>query len=156
MANNLSRMDAVAEARAWLGTPFHHQASVKCVGCDCIGLIKGVGVTLRLVDYDPASPEAQAFANYSMLPNSRRMREGWQHGWFLSPLPTQRWPTFSLWLGGASRSMSPWLRTKASSTAIQASAKWLNMRWMKAGNGGLLLLIVTHISAKANKWPFLL
>jgi len=76
MANNLSRIDAVAEARAWLGTPFHHQASVKCVGCDCIGLIKGVGVTLRLVDYDPASPEAQAFANYSMLPNSRRMREG--------------------------------------------------------------------------------
>ena len=76
MANNPSRMDAVLEARAWLDTPFHHQASVKGVGCDCIGLIKGVGVALGLVDYDPASPVAQAFGNYSMLPNSRRMREG--------------------------------------------------------------------------------
>ncbi|QQR69243.1 MAG: peptidase P60 [Alphaproteobacteria bacterium] len=76
MENKITRSDAVAEARAWLGTPFHHQASVKGVGCDCIGLIKGVGVALGLVDYDPASPEAQAFANYSMLPNSRRMREG--------------------------------------------------------------------------------
>jgi NlpC/P60 family putative phage cell wall peptidase len=76
MANSVSRKDAVAEARSWLGTPFHHQASVKGVGCDCIGLIKGVGVTLNLVDYDPASSEARAFANYSMLPDSRRMREG--------------------------------------------------------------------------------
>ena len=76
MENKTTRMDAVAEARTWLGTPFHHQASVKGAGCDCIGVIKGVGTALKLVDYDPASPEAQAFANYSMLPNSRRMREG--------------------------------------------------------------------------------
>jgi len=69
-------MGAVLEARAWLDTPFHHQASVKGAGCDCIGLIKGVGTTLKLVDYDPASTQAQSFANYSMLPNSRRMREG--------------------------------------------------------------------------------
>jgi NlpC/P60 family putative phage cell wall peptidase len=32
----------VREARAWVGTPFHHQASLKGVGCDCIGLIAGV------------------------------------------------------------------------------------------------------------------
>ena len=76
MENKITRSDAVAEARAWPNTPFHHQASVKGVGCDCIGLIKGVGVAPGLVDYDPSSPEAQAFANYSMLPNSRRMREG--------------------------------------------------------------------------------
>ena len=41
MGNDVSRMDAIAEARSWLGTSFHHQASVKGVGCDCIGLIKG-------------------------------------------------------------------------------------------------------------------
>lgn len=29
-------------ARAWIGTPYHHQASVKGVGCDCLGLIRGV------------------------------------------------------------------------------------------------------------------
>ena len=29
-------------ARGWLGTPYHHQASVKGAGCDCLGLIRGV------------------------------------------------------------------------------------------------------------------
>ncbi len=32
----------VAEARQWIGTPYHHQASLKGVGCDCLGLIRGV------------------------------------------------------------------------------------------------------------------
>lgn len=33
------RDDIVAEAREWLGTPFHHQARTKHAGVDCIGLI---------------------------------------------------------------------------------------------------------------------
>ena len=34
---------AVAQAaRGWIGTPFHHRACVKQVGCDCIGLVHGV------------------------------------------------------------------------------------------------------------------
>jgi len=32
----------VKAARGWLGTPYHDQASVKDVGCDCLGLIRGV------------------------------------------------------------------------------------------------------------------
>ncbi|MDO5704259.1 MAG: NlpC/P60 family protein [Paracoccus sp. (in: a-proteobacteria)] len=32
----------VAAARAWLGTPYHDQASVKGVGCDCLGLARGI------------------------------------------------------------------------------------------------------------------
>ena len=32
----------VAAARGWLGTPYHDQASVKGVGCDCLGLVRGV------------------------------------------------------------------------------------------------------------------
>lgn len=32
----------VASARGWLGTPYHHQASLKGVGCDCLGLLRGV------------------------------------------------------------------------------------------------------------------
>lgn len=32
----------VAAARAWLGTPYHDQASVRGVGCDCLGLARGV------------------------------------------------------------------------------------------------------------------
>lgn len=34
--------DVVALARAWIGTPYLHQASVKGVGCDCLGLIRGI------------------------------------------------------------------------------------------------------------------
>ena len=36
----------VAVARAWLGTPYVHQASCKGAGCDCLGLIRGVWRTL--------------------------------------------------------------------------------------------------------------
>ena len=32
----------VAEARAWIGTPYVHQASVCGAGSDCLGLIRGV------------------------------------------------------------------------------------------------------------------
>lgn len=32
----------VAAARAWIGTPYHHQASLKGIGADCLGLIRGV------------------------------------------------------------------------------------------------------------------
>ena len=32
----------VAVARTWLGTPYHDQASLKGVGCDCLGLARGV------------------------------------------------------------------------------------------------------------------
>ncbi|WP_420863749.1 NlpC/P60 family protein [Algirhabdus cladophorae] len=33
---------AIAEAREWLGTPYHHQASVKGAGTDCLGLLRGI------------------------------------------------------------------------------------------------------------------
>ena len=32
----------IATARSWLGTPYHDQASLKGVGCDCLGLARGV------------------------------------------------------------------------------------------------------------------
>ena len=32
----------IAAARSWLGTPYHDQASLKGVGCDCLGLARGV------------------------------------------------------------------------------------------------------------------
>src|SRR3954471_18800976 len=32
----------LAEARSWIGTPYRHQASLKGVGCDCLGLVRGV------------------------------------------------------------------------------------------------------------------
>lgn len=33
----------VAEAERWLGTPFHLGAAVRGAGCDCFGLVVGVG-----------------------------------------------------------------------------------------------------------------
>ena len=38
----MTREDILAEARAWLGTPYRHQASVRGAGCDCLGLLRGV------------------------------------------------------------------------------------------------------------------
>jgi NlpC/P60 family putative phage cell wall peptidase len=32
----------VAEARAWIGTPYLHQGSARGAGADCLGLIRGV------------------------------------------------------------------------------------------------------------------
>jgi len=32
----------VKAARRWIGTPYHDQASVRGVGCDCLGLLRGV------------------------------------------------------------------------------------------------------------------
>ncbi len=34
-------------ARAWIGTPYIHQASVKGAGCDCLGLLRGVWREIR-------------------------------------------------------------------------------------------------------------
>ena len=38
----MTRAQIVAAARGWLGTPYRHQASLKGVGCDCLGLVRGV------------------------------------------------------------------------------------------------------------------
>ena len=43
----------VALARGWIGTPYQHQASLKGVGCDCLGLLRGVWR-----EYSGAEPES--------------------------------------------------------------------------------------------------
>ena len=48
------RTTIIALARSWLGTPYHHQASLRGVGTDCIGLIRGIWREL----YGAAAPEA--------------------------------------------------------------------------------------------------
>jgi NlpC/P60 family putative phage cell wall peptidase len=37
-----TRTAIVAAARAWIGTPYRHQASLRGIGCDCLGLVRGV------------------------------------------------------------------------------------------------------------------
>lgn len=46
----------VVAARAWLGTPYHDQASVKGVGCDCLGLARGVWREVVGVEPVPVPP----------------------------------------------------------------------------------------------------
>jgi len=50
---------AVTEARAWIGTPYMHQASCKGAGTDCLGLLRGVW--RKLYGHEP-----EAVPAYSM------------------------------------------------------------------------------------------
>lgn len=38
----MTRADIVKAARRWVGTPYAHQASLIHIGCDCLGLVRGV------------------------------------------------------------------------------------------------------------------
>jgi cell wall-associated NlpC family hydrolase len=55
-----------AEALTWRGTPFHWQASLKGVGCDCKGLI--VGVARELLRPEAASLPAKISDYGSRVP----------------------------------------------------------------------------------------
>jgi cell wall-associated NlpC family hydrolase len=46
----VTRTKVVEQARSWIGTPYHHQARLKGVGVDCIGLIIGCAWELGLID----------------------------------------------------------------------------------------------------------
>jgi len=39
---NADPTHVIAVSRSWLGTPYHDQASLRGVGCDCLGLARGV------------------------------------------------------------------------------------------------------------------
>lgn len=54
----VTRAAIVAAARGWLGTPYHHQASVKGAGSDCLGLIRGIWRELY-------GPEPEAMPPYT-------------------------------------------------------------------------------------------
>ena len=48
--------DIIAAAREWIGTPWHDQASLRGVGCDCAGFYQGVikdvlGLDVALENY---------------------------------------------------------------------------------------------------------
>jgi NlpC/P60 family putative phage cell wall peptidase len=57
-----SREDIVAQAREWIGTPYRHQASLKGVGCDCLGLVRGVWRAVYGQEPERAPPYAPDWA----------------------------------------------------------------------------------------------
>jgi hypothetical protein len=78
----VTREAIVAAARSFIGTPYHHQASCKKAGCDCLGLIRGVWRDV----YGP-EPEApgqyhrslsakETMHEYPHLAHHRRLRQG--------------------------------------------------------------------------------
>ncbi|MEL6452017.1 MAG: NlpC/P60 family protein [Pseudomonadota bacterium] len=46
----------IAEARAWVGTPYVHQMAAKGAGCDCLGLVRGVW--RGVIGQEPERPPA--------------------------------------------------------------------------------------------------
>lgn len=52
----------VAEALGWVGTPYRHQGSKKGVGCDCLGLVRGVWRALYGREPEPVEAYAPDWA----------------------------------------------------------------------------------------------
>lgn len=78
-----TRQQVAVEARSWIGTPWRHQGFIK-IGCDCIGLIRGVGTATEAFRCDPGSLEVMRYAGYSREPNPGVMRKALRE--FLVPI----------------------------------------------------------------------
>src|ERR1700743_578077 len=58
----INRDDIVRAARDWIGTPYAHQASLRGVGCDCLGLLRGVWRELHGEDAEAPPPYSPDWA----------------------------------------------------------------------------------------------
>ncbi|MFC7704992.1 peptidase [Plastorhodobacter daqingensis] len=52
----------LAEARAWIGTPYRHQASARGAGADCLGLLRGVWRALYGAEPESVPPYSPDWA----------------------------------------------------------------------------------------------
>jgi len=57
----MKREDIVKTAREWVGTPWVHQASLKGIGCDCVGMVRGVYTELTGKKVDVAIDYTRTF-----------------------------------------------------------------------------------------------
>ena len=71
----VTRSAVIAHARAWIGTPYHHQASLRGVGADCLGLVRGILREITGVEPDRLPPYtrdwAEASGDEAMLAGAR-------------------------------------------------------------------------------------
>ncbi|MCK8781766.1 NlpC/P60 family protein [Rhizobium sp. NTR19] len=67
----------VALAETWIGTPYRHQGATRGVGCDCIGLIRGIWRELYGEEPEPVPAYAGDWAERSgddrLLDAARRL-----------------------------------------------------------------------------------
>ncbi|MEI6573834.1 MAG: NlpC/P60 family protein [Alphaproteobacteria bacterium] len=66
------RLRVITEARSWIGTPYHHAASRKGIGCDCLGLIRGIW--RAVIGEEPEIPEPYR-AGWIDTPGEERLRD---------------------------------------------------------------------------------
>lgn len=57
-----TRAAILAAAAGWLGTPYRHQGSRRGVGCDCLGLVRGVWREVYGTEPEQAGPYAPDWA----------------------------------------------------------------------------------------------
>ncbi len=78
----LARPRIAAAARAWIGTPYVHQASAKGQGTDCLGLLRGLYAELYGAEpeapppYTPDWNEAHASEEPLLSAARRHLKEG--------------------------------------------------------------------------------
>lgn len=56
------RQRVLEEARRWIGTPYRHGSSTIGVGCDCLGLVRGIWRHLYGCEPEPVGPYAADWA----------------------------------------------------------------------------------------------
>lgn len=76
------RADITRSARLWLGTPYHHQASLRGVGCDCLGLLRGLWRELRGPEPEKAPPYSPSWDEVNPQEHMLRVCHA-----YLRPLP---------------------------------------------------------------------
>ncbi len=59
-----TRFAAIAEARTWLGTPYHHRARIKGAGVDCLLLLHEVYTNACVFDAMGIDPQTIAIPEY--------------------------------------------------------------------------------------------
>lgn len=59
------RARIVAAAMLWQGTPYHHQASLRGVGCDCLGLVRGIWRDLYGFEPEPTPAYSPNWAQHA-------------------------------------------------------------------------------------------
>ncbi len=64
-SGTVAAADIVRVARGWIGTPYHHQASTRGVGADCLGLVRGVWRELYGAEAEAPPPYSRDWAEGS-------------------------------------------------------------------------------------------